>query len=179
MKEKKMKKLIIIVCLILTLTACSVSSKNENNTKNQDISSQKKDISLIVPPTNEGYSKELIDYVREIIRKNPSIGEDGKLSMNYTDATYTINEREYAVFVLLNRSQHVIDQSINFKLNWSYDGQVLFENQEILYNHTKRGDLDMNCAALMMIGITPAQKQIIDSMKDPNKMKLEILVSKG
>lgn len=99
--------------------------------------------------------------------------------MNYTDATYTINEREYAVFVLLNRSQHVIDQSINFKLNWSYDGQVLFENQEILYNHTKRGDLDMNCAALMMIEITPAQKQIIDSMKDPNKMKLEILVSKG
>ena len=37
----------------------------------------------------------------------------------------------------------------------------------------------MNCAALMMIEITPAQKQIIDSMKDPNKMKLEILVSKG
>lgn len=174
MKEKKMKKLIIlIVCLILT--ACGVSSKNENNKKKQDISSQKKEISLVVPPTNEGYSKELIDYVQEIIRKNPSIGEDGKLSMNYTDATYTINEREYAVFVLLNRSQHVIDQSINFKLNWSYDGQVLFENQEILYNHTKRGDLDVNCAALMMIEITPEQKQIIDSMKDPNKMKLEIL----
>ena len=133
------------------------------------------EVNLIRPKIEDGYSQELIDYAEKIIHEHPTIGVEGKISMNYTGATYTFDEKEYAVFLLINRTSMIVDSNLGFYLRWGYSGQKVFNKQPIFYNHDSRGDLGINQACLMMLEITPDQKIIVDQMNDPNKMELEII----
>jgi len=171
-----MKKLFIITFCLL-LTACSNSTPtptSDSSSKSTSSINNKVQLTLVEPPQNAGYTEELINHVKQVIEEHPSMGEDGKASMNYADATYTLEGKEYAVFLFSNRSSQTVDRSISFDLSWSYDSQVVFEKQKVLYNHNNRGDLETNQVALMMLEITPEQKGVIDKMNDPKKMKIEI-----
>lgn len=133
------------------------------------------EVSLVRPKIENGYSKELIDFVEKIIHDHPSIGVEGKISMNYTGATYTFDEKEYAVFLLINRTSMIVDSDLSFYLSWSYSGQKVFNRQPIFYNHNSRGDLGINQATLMMLEITPEQQEIVDQMSDSRKMEIKII----
>ena len=168
-----MKK-IFICALLLILTGCSSTNVRNEVNQSSTINDNDRQLTLVEPSKNEGYTEELINHVKQVIDKHPSMGEDDKVSMNYADATYTLEGKEYAVFLFSNRSPQTVDRSISFDLSWSYDGQVVFEKQKVLYNHNNRGDLETDQVAIMMLEITSEQKDIIDKMNDPKKMELEI-----
>lgn len=168
-----MNRLLVFLVFIL-LTGCSVI--NTRDEKNQSsVNNQSRQLTLVKYSKNDGYTDELINFVEQVVEKNPQMGEDGKVSMNYAGATYTIEGKEYAVFLFSNRSRQTIKNNISFDLNWAYDGQYIFEKQKILYNHDDRGDLQTDKVAIIMLEITEEQKRIIDKMNDPKKMKLEII----
>ena len=62
---------------------------------------EKNIINFNKPNIEDGYSPELINYVDRLITKHPLIGVEGKVSLNYTGATYTFDGKEYAVFLLI------------------------------------------------------------------------------
>ncbi len=139
---------------------------------------EKNIINFNKPNIEDGYSLELINYVDRLITKHPLIGVEGKVSLNYTGATYTFDGKEYAVFLLINRTSVTINNSFGLYLNWQYDGFSVYDNQPIFYNHESRGDLESNHAVLMMLEISSEQKKIVDRMEDPQKMDIELRVYK-
>ncbi len=178
-----MKKTIVLLVAFLSLTACAQSrheskdsspSKTEQTSKESSAVKNEKGLQFVVGPQYEGTESNLIDLGKKLTKEHPELGNQGSLSVNYTGATFSSNQQEYAVFLLINKAGFQIDKDFDFSLNWKYDGQFIYQNQRIGYKISDSGVLPDQSATILTLPISSEQKQIVETMTQEEKMTLEM-----
>ena len=178
-----MNKTIVLFIALLSLTACAQSrqeskdsSQNKTEQTSKESSSIKNETGLqfVVPPQYEGKTSDLIELGKKLVKEHPELGNQGSLSINYTGATFSSNQQEYAVFLLINKAGFQIDKDFEFSLSWKYDGQLIYQNQRIGYKISDSGALPDQSATILTLPISSEQKQIVESMTQEEKMSLEM-----
>ena len=178
-----MKKKIVLLVALLSLTACaqarqesqdSSPSKTEHTLKSSSTVKKEKGLQFVVPPQYEDKNSDLITLGKKLTKEHPELGNQGSLSINYTGATFSSNQQEYAVFLLINKAGFQIDKDFDFSLNWKYDGQFIYQNQRIGYKISDSGVLPDQSATILTLPISSEQKQIVETMTQEEKMTLEM-----
>jgi len=178
-----MKKTIVLLVALLSLTACAQSrheskdsspSKTDQTSKESSSVKNETGLQFVLPPQYEGKETNVIELGKKLTKEHPELGNQGSLSINYTGATFSSNQQEYAVFLLINKAGFQIDKDFDFSLNWKYDGQFIYQNQRIGYKISDSGVLPDQSATILTLPISSEQKQIVETMTQEEKMSLEI-----
>ena len=182
-RVETMKKTIVLIVALLSLTACaqsrqeskdSLPSKTAQASKESSSVKNEAGLQFIVPPQYEGKESNVIELGKKLTKEQPELGNQGSLSINYTGATFSSNQQEYAVFLLINKAGFQIDKDFEFSLSWKYDGQLIYQNQRIGYKISDSGALPDQSATILTLPISSEQKQIVESMTQEEKMSLEM-----
>ena len=178
-----MKKTIVLLVALLSLTACAQSrheskdsspSKTDQTSKESSSVKNETGLQFVLPPQYEGKETNVIELGKKLTKEHPELGNQGSLSINYTGATFSSNQQEYAVFLLINKAGFQIDKDFDFSLNWKYDGQFIYQNQRIGYKISDSGVLPDQSATILTLPISSEQKQIVETMTQEEKMSLEM-----
>ncbi|MBF1738656.1 MAG: hypothetical protein HXP01_04310 [Streptococcus sp.] len=178
-----MKKTIVLFIALLSLTACAQSrheskdsspSKTDQTSKESSSVKNETGLQFVLPPQYEGKETNVIELGKKLTKEHPELGNQGSLSINYTGATFSSNQQEYAVFLLINKAGFQIDKDFDFSLNWKYDGQFIYQNQRIGYKISDSGVLPDQSATILTLPISSEQKQIVETMTQEEKMTLEM-----
>lgn len=178
-----MKKTIVLLVALLSLTACAQSrheskdsspSKTDQTSKESSSVKNETGLQFVLPPQYEGKETNVIELGKKLTKEHPELGNQGSLSINYTGATFSSNQQEYAVFLLINKAGFQIDKDFEFSLNWKYDGQFIYQNQRIGYKISDSGVLPDQSATILTLPISSEQKQIVETMTQEEKMTLEM-----
>ena len=178
-----MKKTIVLFVALLSLTACAQSrqkskdsspSKTEQTSKESSSVKNETGLQFVVPPQYEGRESNVIELGKKLTKEYPDLGNQGSLSINYTGATFSSNQQEYAVFLLINKGGFQIDKDFEFSLSWKYDGQFIYQYQRIGYKISDSGALPDQSATILTLPISSDQKQIVKTMTQEEKMTLEM-----
>ena len=178
-----MKKSMVLLGSVLVLTACaqpkkeakeSTENKTEQSTKASSSAKEEKGLKFVVAPQNEGKTSDLIELGKKLVTEHPEIGAQGEITVYFTGGTYTFKQQEYAVFMLVNKTTTNIDRDAAFKLNWSYDGQSIYQNQLVEYNISENGKLPTQSATIFLLPLTKEQQSIVESITDGTKMSLSM-----
>lgn len=178
-----MKKTIVLLVALLSLTACAQSrqgskdsspSKTEHTSNESSTVKKEKGLQFVVPPQYEDKNSDLIALGKKLTKEHPELGNQGSLSINYTGATFSSNQQEYAVFLLINKAGFQIDKDFEFSLSWKYDGQFIYQHQRIGYKISDSGVLPDQSATILTLPISSEQKQIVETMTQEEKMSLEM-----
>lgn len=178
-----MKKTIVLFVALLSLTACAQSrheskdsspSKTDQTSKESSSVKNETGLQFVLPPQYEGKETNVIELGKKLTKEHPELGNQGSLSINYTGATFSSNQQEYAVFLLINKAGFQIDKDFDFSLNWKYDGQFIYQNQRIGYKISDSGVLPDQSATILTLPISSEQKQIVETMTQEEKMTLEM-----
>ncbi|WP_231082297.1 hypothetical protein [Streptococcus parasanguinis] len=149
-------------------------SKTEQTLKASSTVKEEKSLQFVVAPQYEGEDSDLIALGKKLTKEHPELGNQGGLSINYTGATFSSNQQEYAVFLLINKAGFQIDKDFEFSLSWKYDGQFIYQHQQIGYKISDSGTLPDQSATILTLPISSEQKQIVESMTKEEKMLLEM-----
>lgn len=178
-----MKKTIVLLVAFLSLTACAQSrheskdsspSKTDQTSKESSSVKNETGLQFVLPPQYEGKETNVIELGKKLTKEHPELGNQGSLSINYTGATFSSNQQEYAVFLLINKAGFQIDKDFDFSLNWKYDGQFIYQHQRIGYKISDSGVLPDQSATILTLPISSEQKQIVETMTQEEKMTLEM-----
>lgn len=178
-----MKKTIVLLVALLSLTACAQSrheskdsspSKTDQTSKESSSVKNETGLQFVLPPQYEGKETNVIELGKKLTKEHPELGNQGSLSINFTGATFSSNQQEYAVFLLINKAGFQIDKDFEFSLNWKYDGQFIYQNKRIGYKISDSGALPDQSATILTLPISSEQKQIVETMTQEEKMSLEI-----
>ena len=178
-----MKKTIVLLVALLSLTACAQSrheskdsspSKTDQTSKESSSVKNETGLQFVLPPQYEGKETNVIELGKKLTKEHPELGNQGSLSVNYTGATFSSNQQEYAVFLLINKAGLQIDKDFEFSLSWKYDGQFIYQHQRIGYKISDSGTLPDQSATILTLPISSEQKQIVESMTQEEKMSLEM-----
>ena len=178
-----MNKTIILFIALLSLTACaqsrqeskdSLPSKTEQTTKASSSAKEEKGLKFVVAPQFEGKTSELMELGKKLVKEHSEVGDQGDITVYYTGNTYTVEQQEYAVFMLVNKTTTNIDHDAEFKLNWSYDGQPIYQNQLVEYSISENGKLPTQSATIFLLPLTKEQQSIVESITDGTKMSLSM-----
>ena len=178
-----MKKTIVLLVALLSLTACAQSrheskdsspSKTDQTSKESSSVKNETGLQFVLPPQYEGKETNVIELGKKLTKEHPELGNQGSLSINYMGATFSSNQQEYAVFLLINKAGFQIDKDFDFSLNWKYDGQFIYQNQRIGYKISDSGVLPDQSATILTLPISSEQKQIVETMTQEEKMTLEM-----
>ena len=178
-----MKKMMVFLASVLVLTACaqpkkeakeSAASKTEQTTKVSSSAKEKQALKFVVAPQFEGKTSDLMELGKKLVKEHPEVGDQGDVTVYYTGNTYTVEQQEYAVFMLVNKTTTNIDHDAEFKLNWSYDGQPIYQNQLVEYSISENGKLPTQSATIFLLPLTKEQQSIVESITDETKMSLSI-----
>ena len=135
-----MKKMMVLLASVLVLTACaqpkkeakeSTAKKTEQTAKASSSAKEEKSLKFVVAPQFEGKTSELMELGKKLVKEHPEVGDQGDITVYYTGNTYTIEQQEYAVFMLVNKTTTNIDRDATFKISWSYDGQSVYQDQVV------------------------------------------------
>jgi len=178
-----MKKMMVLLASVLVLTACaqpkkevkkSATNKTEQTTKVSSSAKEEQALKFVVAPQYEGKTSDLIELGKKLVKEHPEAGKQGEITLYYTGSTYTLNQQEYVVFMLVNKTTTNIDHDAEFKLNWSYDGQSIFQNQLVEYSISENGKLPTQSATIFLLPLTSEQSSIVEKISDETKMSLSI-----
>ena len=178
-----MKKMLVLLASVLVLTACAqpkkdakeaTASKTEQSTKASSSAKEEKGLKFVVAPQFEGKTSDLMELGKKLVKEHPEAGKQGEITLYYTGSTYTLNQQEYVVFMLVNKTTTNIDHDAEFKLNWSYDGQSIYQNQLVEYSISENGKLPTQSATLLLLPLTSEQSSIVEKISDETKMSLSI-----
>lgn len=173
--EEKMKKLVVVI-LLLVLGACSngkETGRTEKSTR-ETVVNKEKELRFVVAPQYEGKTSELIEFGKKLIEEHPEVGNQGEVTLYYSGSTYTFNEQEYAVFMILNKTDTDINHDAKFKISWSYAGQQIYQNELVEYKISESGELPTQSATIFLLPLTTEQKSIVTKIVDERKMNLSI-----
>ena len=178
-----MKKMLVLLASVLVLTACTqpkkeakeaTTNKTEQTTKATSSVQEEQALKFVVAPQYEGKTSDLIELGKKLVQEHPEAGKQGEITLYYTGSTYTLNQQEYAVFMLVNKTTTNIDHDAEFKLNWSYDGQSIYQNQLVEYSISENGKLPTQSATIFLLPLTKEQQSIVESISDGTKMSLSM-----
>lgn len=117
----------------------------------------------------------MIELGKKLVKEHPEAGKQGEITLYYTGSTYTLDQQEYVVVLMLvNKTTTNIDHDAEFKLNWSYDGQSIYQNQLVEYSISENGTLSTQSATIFLLPLTKEQESIVESITDGTKMSLSM-----
>ncbi len=157
-----MKKIMVLLASVLVLTACAqpkkeakeaTASKTGQTSKASSSAKEEKNLKFVVAPQFEGKTSDLMELGKKLVKEHPEAGKQGEITLYYTGSTYTLNQQEYVVFMLVNKTTTNIDHNAEFKLNWSYDGQSIYQNQLVEYSISENGTLPTQSATIFLLPI--------------------------
>ena len=99
-RVETMKKTIVLIVALLSLTACAQSrqeskdsspSKTEQTSKEYSSVKNETGLQFVVPPQYEGKESNVIELWKKLTKEHPKLGNQGSLSINYTGATFSSN----------------------------------------------------------------------------------------
>ena len=178
-----MKKMLVLLASVLVLTACTqtkeevkeaTASKTEQSTKVSSSAKEEKDLKFVVAPQYEGKTSDLIELGKKLVKEHPEAGKQGEITLYYTGSTYTLNQQEYVVFMLVNKTTTNIDHDATFKISWSYDGHSIYRDQVVQYSLSNNPKLPTQSATLLLLPLTSEQSSIVEKISDETKMSLSI-----
>ncbi|WP_049515695.1 hypothetical protein [Streptococcus parasanguinis] len=178
-----MKKMLVLLASVLALTACAqlnkkvkeaTASKTEQTTNATSSAKEGQALKFVVAPQYEGKTSDLIELGKKLVKEHPEAGKQGEITLYYTGSTYTLDQQEYVVFMLVNKTTTNIDHDAEFKLNWSYDGQPIYQNQLVEYSISENGTLPTQSATIFLLPLTKEQQSIVESITDGTKMSLSM-----
>ena len=178
-----MKKMMVLLASVFVLTACSqpkkeakepVTSKTEQSTKTSSSAKEEKELKFVVAPQVEGKKSDLMELGKKLVKEHPEVGDQGDITVYYTGNTYTVEQQEYAVFMLVNKTTTNIDHDATFKISWSYDGQSVYKDQVVQYSLSNNPKLPSQSATLLLLPLTSEQNSIVEKISDETKMSLSI-----
>ena len=173
----------VLLVSVLVLTACtqpkkeakeSTASKTEQTTKASPSAKEEKGLKFVVAPQYEGKTSDLIELGKKLVKEHPEVGDQGDITMYYTGNTYTVNQQEYAVFMLVNKTTTNIDHDATFKISWSYDGYSIYQDQVVQYSLSNNPKLPTQSATVFLLPLTKEQQSIVESITDGTKMSLSM-----
>ena len=170
-----MKKLFVII-LLLILGGCSNGKEaggTEKSTRDTVVNKEK-ELKFVVAPQYEGKTSDLIELGKKLTKEHPEVGNQGEVTLYYSGSTYTFNEQEYAVFMILNKTDTDINHDAKFKISWSYAGQQIYQNELVEYKISESGELPTQSATIFLLPLTTEQKSIVTKIVDERKMNLSI-----
>lgn len=178
-----MKKMMVLLASVLVFTACaqpkkevkkSAANKTEQTSKASSSAKEEQGLKFVVAPQFEGKTSDLMELGKKLVKEHPEVGDQGDITVYYTGSTYTVEQQEYAVFMLVNKTTTNIDHDAEFKLNWSYDGQSIYQNQLVEYSISENGKLPTQSATIFLLPLTKEQQSIVESITDGTKMSLSM-----
>ena len=169
----KILKKIIFIVFIGVMIGCSNSIK-QGNSKTIEENKGETEMKFVVAPQYEGKTSDLIELGKRLVKEHPEAGKQGEITLYYTGSTYTLDQQEYVVFMLVNKTTMNIDHDAEFKLNWSYDGQSIYQNQLVEYSISENGKLPTQSATILLLPLTKEQESIVESITDGTKMSLSM-----
>lgn len=178
-----MKKMMVLMASVLVLTACaqpkkeskkSTASKTEQTSKASSSAKEGQALKFVVAPQYEGKTSDLIELGKKLVKEHPEAGKQGEITLYYTGSTYTVDQQEYVVLMLVNKTTTNIDHDAEFKLNWSYDGQSIYQNQLVEYRISENGKLPTQSATIFLLPLTKEQESIVERITDGTKMSLSM-----
>lgn len=178
-----MKKMMVLLASVLVLTACAqtkkeakeaTASKTEQTSKASSSAKEEQGLKFVVAPQFEGKTSDLIELGKKLAKEHPEAGKQGEITLYYTGSTYTVEQQEYAVFMLVNKTTTNIDHDAIFKISWSYDGQPIYQNQLVEYSISENGTLPTQSATIFLLPLTSEQSSIVEKISDETKMSLSI-----
>ena len=173
----------VLLASVLVLTACAqpkkeakevTTNKTEQTTKASSSAKEEQALKFVVAPQYEGKTSDLIELGKRLVKEHPEAGKQGEITLYYTGSTYTLNQQEYVVFMLVNKTRTNIDHDAEFNLNWSYDGQSIYQNQLVEYSVSENGKLPTQSATIFLLPLTKEQESIVESITDGTKMSLSM-----
>ena len=178
-----MKKMMVLLASVLVLTACAqtkkeakeaTASKTEQTTKASSSAKEEKDLKFVVAPQFEGKTSDLMELGKKLVKEHPEVGDQGDITVYYTGNTYTVEQKEYAVFMLVNKTTTNIDHDATFKISWSYNGQSVYQDQVVQYSLSNNPKLPTQSATLLLLPLTSEQSSIVEKISDGTKMSLSM-----
>lgn len=178
-----MKKMLLLLASVLVLTGCAqlkkeakevTASKTEQTTKSSSSAKEEKALKFVVAPQFEGKTSDLMELGKKLVKEHPEVGDQGDVTVYYTGNTYTVEQQEYAVFMLVNKTTTNIDRDATFKISWSYDGQSVYQDQLVQYSLSNNPKLPTQSATLLLLPLTSEQSSIVEKISDETKMSLSI-----
>lgn len=178
-----MKKMMVLLASVLVLTACaqpkkeakeSTANKTEQTTKASSSFKEEKGLKFVVAPQFEGKKSDLMELGKKLVKEHPEVGDQGDITVYYTGSTYTVEQQEYAVFMLVNKTTTNIDHDATFKISWSYDGHSIYQDQVVQYSLSNNPKLPTQSATLLLLPLTSEQSSIVEKISDETKMSLSI-----
>ena len=175
--------MLVLLASVLVLTACAqpnkkvkeaTASKTEQTTKASSSAKEEQALKFVVAPQYEGKTSELIELGKKLVKEHPEAGKQGEITLYYTGSTYTLDQQEYVVLILVNKTTTNIDHDAEFKLNWSYDGQSIYQNHLVEYRISENGTLPTQSATIFLLPLTKEQQSIVESITDGTKMSLSM-----
>ena len=172
---REMKKVLFIILLLILGGCANVNETGKKETSKGDtVITEDKKLKFVVAPQYEGKSSELIEFGKKLIEEHPEVGNQGEVTLYYSGSTYTFNEQEYAVFMILNKTDTDINHDAKFKISWSYAGQQIYQNELVEYKISESGELPTQSATIFLLPLTTEQKSIATKIVDERKMNLSI-----
>lgn len=178
-----MKKMMVLLASVLVLTACAqtkkeakeaIASKTEQTTKASSSAKEEKDLKFVVAPQFEGKTSDLMELGKKLVKEHPEVGDQGDITVYYTGNTYTVEQQEYVVFMLVNKTTTNIDRDATFQISWSYDGHSIYQDQVVQYSLSNNPKLPTQSATLLLLPLTSEQSSIVEKISDETKMSLSI-----
>lgn len=178
-----MKRMMVLLASVLVLTACtqpnkeskeSTANKTEQTTKVSSSAKEKQALKFVVAPQFEGKTSDLMELGKKLVKEHPEVGDQGDVTVYYTGNTYTVEQQEYAVFMLVNKTTTNIDRDATFKISWSYDGQSVYQDQVVQYSLSNNPKLPTQSATLLLLPLTSEQSSIVEKISDETKISLSI-----
>ena len=175
--------MLVLLAIVLVLTACAQPKKEakeatinkmEQTTKATSSAKDGQALKFVVAPQYEGKTSDLIELGKKLVKEHPEAGKQGEITLYYTGSTYTLDQQEYVVLMLVNKTTTNIDRDAAFKLNWSYDGQSIYQNQLVEYRISENGKLPTQSATIFLLPLTKEQQSIVESITDGTKMSLSM-----
>lgn len=170
-----MKKMMVLLASVLVLTACaqlkkeakeSTASKTEQSTRASSSAKEEKGLKFVVAPQFEGKTSDLMELGKKLVKEHPEVGDQGDITVYYTGNTYTVEQQEYEVFMLVNKTTTNIDHDATFKISWSYDGQSVYQDQVVQYSLSNNPKLPTQSATLLLLPLTSEQSSIVEKISD-------------
>ena len=178
-----MKMMMVLLATGLVLTACAqpkkeekevTTNKTEQSTKAFSSAKEEKGLKFVVAPQFEGKTSDLMELGKKLVKEHPEVGDQGDITVYYTGNTYTVEQQEYAVFMLVNKTTTNLDHDATFKISWSYDGQSIYQDQVVQYSLSNNPKLPTQSATLLLLPLTSEQSSIVEKISDETKMSLSI-----
>ncbi len=178
-----MKKMMVLLASVLVLTACAqpkkeakevTTNKTEQTTKASSSAKEEQALKFVVAPQYEGKTSDLIELGKRLVKEHPEAGKQGEITVYYTGNTYTLNQQEYVVFMLVNKTTTNIDRDATFQISWSYDGHSIYQDQVVQYSLSNNPKLPTQSATLLLLPLTSEQSSIVEKISDETKMSLSI-----